>query len=80
MHSGRTLLRLRLRTGRTHQIRVHMAAIGHPLTGDPLYGAPSVEIARPALHSHRLVLRHPITGETVDLTSPLPEDMRGLIP
>lgn len=77
---GRTLLRLRLHTGRTHQIRVHMAAIGHPLTGDPLYGAPSPDIARPALHSHRLVLRHPVTGEALDVTAPLPGDMARLLP
>ena len=76
---GRTLLRLQLHTGRTHQIRVHMAAIGHPLVGDTLYGTASPDIARPALHSHRLVLRHPITGETLDIVSPLPEDMVGLI-
>ena len=75
----RTLLRLRLFTGRTHQIRVHMAAIGHPLVGDPLYGAPSPDIPRPALHSHRLRLLHPVTGETLDISSPLPEDMARLI-
>jgi len=75
---GRTLLRLRLHTGRTHQIRVHMAAIGHPLVGDALYGAPSPDIARPALHSHHLLLRHPITGETLDITAPIPEDMARL--
>ena len=75
----RTLLRLRLHTGRTHQIRVHMAAIGHPLAGDPLYGTPSPDIARPALHSHRLVLRHPITGEVLDITAPPPEDMTNLM-
>ena len=79
VHGERTLLSLRLHTGRTHQIRVHMAALGHPLTGDALYGTPCGEIARPALHSHRLVLRHPVTGELLDITSPLPEDMQNLI-
>ena len=79
VHDGRTLLRLRLHTGRTHQIRVHMAAVGHPLVGDALYGAPSPDIARPALHSHRLRLVHPITGEVLELASPLPEDIAQLL-
>lgn len=78
VRGGRTLLRLRLHNGRTHQIRVHMAAIGHPLVGDALYGTASPDIARPALHSHRLLLRHPITGEMLDVTSSLPEDMTRL--
>ncbi len=78
VRGGRTLLRLRLLTGRTHQIRVHMAAIGHPLTGDPLYGVRDPDIHRPALHSHHLVLRHPISGDILDLTSPLPPDMAAL--
>lgn len=76
---GRTLLRLRLHTGRTHQIRVHMAAIGHPLTGDALYGAADPAISRPALHSHRIRLVHPITGELLELRTPLPEDMQKLL-
>jgi RluA family pseudouridine synthase len=79
VRGGRSLLRLRLHTGRTHQIRVHMAAVGHPLVGDPLYGTPSPDISRPALHSHRLVLRHPITGQLLDITSPPPEDMERLM-
>lgn len=79
VRGGRTFLRLRLHTGRTHQIRVHMAAIGHPLVGDALYGSPSPDIDRPALHSHHLVLRHTITGELLDITSPLPTDMAGLV-
>lgn len=73
---SRTLLRLRLHTGRTHQIRVHMAAMGHPLVGDRQYGAADCPIDRPALHSHRLFLTHPLTGEIVDVTAPLPEDMK----
>ena len=70
------LIRLSPETGRTHQLRVHMAAIGHPLAGDWLYGTedPGL-IPRPALHSHSLSLRHPVTGELLHLTAPLPEDM-----
>ena len=77
---GHTLLRLRLFTGRTHQIRVHMAAIGHPLVGDALYGAEDLSIRRPALHSFRIRLSHPVTGEMLDLTSPVPEDLLWLFP
>lgn len=79
-HSGRTLLRLELDTGRTHQIRVHMAHIGCPLTGDFLYGTedPSL-ISRPALHSSELWLRHPVSGATLHLTAPIPEDLSRLL-
>lgn len=63
------------RTGRMHQLRAHMAAIGCPLVGDWLYGAESPLIPRPALHSERLVFRHPMTGRTIALSAPLPEDM-----
>ena len=76
---NRTLLRLRLHTGRTHQIRVHMAAIGHPLVGDRQYGAADCPLDRPALHSHRIHLAHPLTGEPVDVTAPLPADIASLI-
>ena len=69
------LLRVRPLTGRTHQIRVHMAAIGHPLFGDALYGSPDDMLSRPALHSAYLSLRHPVTGETLELTAPLPDDL-----
>ena len=73
---GRALVELELDTGRTHQIRVHMAHIGHPLTGDFLYGTEDHSlISRPALHSARLSLRHPVTGETLELTAPLPDDL-----
>lgn len=77
---GLSLLRLRPFTGRTHQLRLHCAAVGHPLAGDWLYGAedPSL-IARPALHSCELWLRHPLSGELLHLTAPLPEDMRVLV-
>jgi len=75
-----TLLRLVPRTGRTHQLRLHLSAIGYPLAGDWLYGAEDRElIARPALHSYELSLKHPITGNRIHLTADLPEDMRRLI-
>ena len=70
------LLRVRPLTGRTHQIRVHMAAIGHPLFGDALYGAADDMLSRPALHSAYLSLRHPVTGELLELAAPLPEDFK----
>ena len=77
---GRAFVRLLPVTGRTHQLRVHMAAIGCPLAGDWLYGVEDRSlIARPALHSYLLRLAHPITGETLELKAPLPEDMRRLI-
>ena len=76
----RSLLLLRPLTGRTHQLRLHCAAAGHPLLGDWLYGAEDrALIARPALHSCELWLRHPLTGETLHLTAPLPEDMARLL-
>ena len=74
-----TLLRVRLETGRTHQVRVHMAAIGHPVCGDPQYGgAPCGErlgLTRQFLHSTRLVFTHPIDGETLACESKLPVDL-----
>lgn len=77
---GRALLRLTPTTGRTHQLRVHMAAIGHPLTGDWLYGTEDrALIARPALHSYHLRMMHPLTGTTIDVTAPLPEDIQRLL-
>ena len=74
-----SLVALELETGRTHQIRVHMAHIGHPLAGDFLYGTeePGL-ISRPALHSGYLQFSQPFTGETLTFGSPLPEDMAGL--
>lgn len=77
---GRALLRLELDTGRTHQIRVHMAHLGHPLTGDFLYGAEAPDlIARPALHSSELSFRHPLSGRLLSFSLPLPPDMEGLL-
>ncbi|MDO4973559.1 MAG: RluA family pseudouridine synthase [Eubacteriales bacterium] len=73
---GGSLLRLRLYTGRTHQIRAHLAALGHPLVGDLFYGARTGEaLGRPALHAAALRLRHPVTGEMLCLESPLPEEL-----
>ena len=75
-----TLVELTPRTGRTHQLRVHMAALGCPLAGDWLYGTEDRElIARPALHAARLELTHPVTGEALALEAPLPEDMKKLL-
>lgn len=75
-----TLLECRLDTGRTHQIRVHLASLGHPLVGDPAYGRKSgIDFPRQALHAARLALEHPVTGRTVTWTSPLPADLRDLI-
>ena len=72
-----SLLRLRLDTGRTHQIRVHLRAIGHPVCGDPEYGtAGMLGLTRQFLHAARLAFDHPFTGERVDVLSPLPADLR----
>ena len=75
-----SLVRLTLETGRTHQIRVHMAHLGHPVAGDFLYGT---ELAclpgRFALHSARIRLTHPMTGEVLEITSPLPEELQILL-
>lgn len=77
---GLTLLRLAPQTGRTHQLRVHMASLGCPLAGDWLYGTEDKTlIARPALHSYALWFSHPLTGEALHFTVPLPEDMERLI-
>jgi 23S rRNA pseudouridine1911/1915/1917 synthase len=70
-------LQCTLHTGRTHQIRVHAASIGHPLVGDVLYGgAAAAGIGRQALHAFRLAFKHPVTGVELDLRSPLPGDIR----
>ena len=94
-YRSHTLLQVRLESGRTHQIRVHMAHIGHPVLGDPVYGGrgrsrndkgagPELTEAlrgfpRQALHAERLGLRHPETGEPLEWTAPAPDDMRGLM-
>ena len=75
-----TLLRVRLETGRTHQIRVHLESIGHPVAGDPEYGtAGLLGLERQFLHAARLAFDHPVTGERVDLTSGLPDDLRAAL-
>jgi 23S rRNA pseudouridine1911/1915/1917 synthase len=71
-----TLLRVRLETGRTHQIRVHLEAIGHPVAGDPEYGTPGrLGLERQFLHAARLAFAHPFTGAPVEAVSPLPADL-----
>jgi len=71
-----SLLRLRLQTGRTHQIRVHLRAIGHPVCGDPEYGTPGMlGLERQFLHATRLAFDHPLTGERIEVRSPLPADL-----
>ena len=69
------VLRVRLETGRTHQIRVHLEAIGLPIVGDRVYGVPEPALGRQFLHAARLAFPHPFTGDPVDVTSPLPEDL-----
>jgi len=75
-----TLLAVRLETGRTHQIRVHLSAIGHPVIGDRAYGDRSgLPLDHPFLHSRRLAFTHPVTGEACEFASPLPEDLLAVL-
>ena len=89
---GLTLLRCRLITGRTHQIRVHLAASGLPIVGDPVYGRPRydrvkdpalkkalAEFPRQALHAERVTLRHPETHEALEIVAPVPPDLKALL-
>jgi 23S rRNA pseudouridine1911/1915/1917 synthase len=73
------LLDVRLETGRTHQIRVHLAAIGLPVMGDPVYGAVDPALKRQFLHAWRLAFPHPISGEPVEAESPLPDDLQSAL-
>ncbi|KKO52929.1 RluA family pseudouridine synthase [Paenibacillus sp. DMB20] len=91
-YAGASLVELKLETGRTHQIRVHMSSLGHPLIGDKMYGHPAIrpgmeestatrldrEIDRQALHAERLTIVHPMRGEPMTFAAPMPEDMRKL--
>jgi 23S rRNA pseudouridine1911/1915/1917 synthase len=85
---GAALIECRLETGRTHQVRVHMASIGHPLLGDPVYGRTPPRLRpilsrqdfhRQALHARELGFVHPVRGETMRFTSALPADLEALI-
>ena len=73
---GCMLLRVAPRTGRTHQIRVHFAALGHPLLGDALYGGDTALLTRPALHSAAADFAQPVTGQSLHITAPIPDDLR----
>ena len=74
-----SLVALKLETGRTHQIRIHMKHLGYPLIGDYLYNPDMRHIGRQALHSHKLSFCHPITGEMMSFTAPLPDDMQAAL-
>lgn len=75
-----TLVEARLETGRTHQIRVHFLAIGHPVAGDPVYARrDSLKLGRQFLHSYRLSFTHPMTGEELDIEAPLPDDLASVL-
>ncbi len=78
--NGYTLVELLLETGRTHQIRVHMSHIGHPLVGDELYGGNNPNLLnRQALHAYKLSFRHPVSSEPIVVTAPLPQDIKDVI-
>ncbi len=78
-YDGLSLVELRLETGRTHQIRVHMSHIGHPVLGDRLYGGATDLIPRQALHAYKLVFHHPATDEEMEVECPLPSDMKNIL-
>ena len=74
-----SIVGIKLETGRTHQIRVHFAHIGHPLLGDDLYGGSTQHIQRQALHSHKLYFNHPVTNQAMAFTAPLPDEMQKIL-
>jgi len=77
--NGHSLVSLKLETGRTHQIRIHMKYLGFPLIGDYLYNPDMEHMTRQALHSHHMEFAHPITGEWMSFTAPLPADMANVL-
>ena len=77
--NGHSLLALQLETGRTHQIRIHLKHLGYPLVGDYLYNPDMEFINRQALHAYHLRFSHPVTGEKMEFTAPLPEDMKVIL-
>lgn len=79
MKNGYSLMKVRIFTGRTHQIRVHFAHLGHPLVGDWLYGKETEVIPRPALHAGELTLTHPLAQDVLTFHAPLPADMQALL-
>lgn len=81
-HSGCALIRCRIHTGRTHQIRVHMRHLGHPILGDPIYSHPSrqpASVPRLMLHAHRLEIDHPVTGQKMSFEAPVPDSFAAWI-
>ena len=76
---GRSAVSCILHTGRMHQIRVHMSAVGHPLLGDEMYGEKTGEIVRQALHCAKIGFEHPITKKYIEFSLEIPEDMRALL-
>ena len=77
--NGHSLVSLKLETGRTHQIRIHMKHLGFPLIGDYLYNPDMEFIERQALHSHKISFTHPMTGKPMEFVAPLPEDMKNVL-
>lgn len=79
LENNLSLVHLTLYTGRTHQIRVHMSHLGHPLVGDDLYGGSTEYLNRQALHCQKMAFRHPFSGNRLEVKAPLPEDMQTLV-
>ena len=74
-----SLVKCILHTGRTHQIRVHMSSINHPIIGDSLYGMESKYIDRQALHAYKIKFIHPITKKEIEVTAPIPDDIKDVL-